>query len=127
MALPRFALQVGTAQETYTVGDTIPIHVHATNLMNTEAEDLTITVTARYASQLQAFEDVRSLQLSSLGKGNFEVQWDTTGLLAGTYTLSAQGQDQAGQRDLATIHVQLQQKPRQRLFLPLVMNRVEER
>ena len=95
--------------------------------MNAEAEDLTITVTARYASQLQAFEDIRSLQLSSLGKGNFEVQWDTAGLLAGTYTLSAQGQDQAGQRDLATIHVQLQQKPRQRLFLPLVMNRVEER
>ena len=74
MALSRFALQVGTAQETYTVGDTIPIHVHATNLMNAEAEDLTITVTARYASQLQAFEDIRSLQLSSLGKGNFEVQ-----------------------------------------------------
>ena len=125
--MPRFALQVGTAQETYTVGDTIPIHVHATNLMNAEAEDLTITVTARYASQLQAFEDVRPLQLSPLGEGNFEVQWDTVGLLAGTYTLSAQGEDQAGQRDLATMHVQLQQEPQQQLFLPLVMNRVGKR
>lgn len=118
---------MGTAQETYTVGDTVPIHVHATNLMSAEAEDLTITVTARYAGQLQAFEDVRPLQLSPLGEGNLEVQWDTAGLLGGAYTLSAQGQDQAGQRDLATMHVQLQQEPRQRIFLPLVMHRAGER
>jgi ligand-binding sensor domain-containing protein/PKD repeat protein len=111
VALPRFDLRVETAQETYPVGEPVVVTVHAVNLMGAESESLTITTTARYAGQLEAFQDVQSLHLLPTGEESLRVAWETAGLLGGSYAIQVQGVDQDGERTRALTTVQLEGRP----------------